>query len=237
MTALPLLDMATSVQHPDREVSPRRPPIIAIVGIDGSGKTTQAHRLATALTGHGLPAAYWQNAGGRRWFGRLARRLGRRDARRLLGRGGLLLVESVLRWLAIARALLRTAIAGRVAVMDRYAVCQYTSIRVQGGHRWERLARVCYRVFPPPDVTFLLDVDPVEAYRRIEGRATDHESLDFLAASAATYRSLPESVSFVVIDGNGTPDQVTRAIIDHLPEPVAAWPHPADRQRLASPSA
>ncbi|MGI5215058.1 dTMP kinase [Plantactinospora sp. CA-290183] len=186
---------------------------VALVGIDGSGKTTQGHRLADALTARGLRATYWQNAGGRRWFGRLARRLGRRDAQRLLGRNGMLLAESALRWLAIARALVRSRLLSRVAVMDRYAVCQYASIRAHGGGpRWERLARVLYRIFPPSDLTLLLAVDPGEAYRRIEARGTDHESIEYLAAGAAAYASLPESPGFVVVDANRSPDEVTRAI-------------------------
>jgi dTMP kinase len=190
---------------------------VALVGVDGSGKTTQAHRLAEALTQHGMKATYWQNAGGRRWFGRLARRLGRRDAQRLLGRSGLLLMESILRWLAIARALLRSWVGGRVAVMDRYAVCQYASIRAHGGTGvGEWLARLAYALFPPPDVTFFLAVEPGEAYRRIELRGTDHETVDFLATATAAYRSLPEFGTFVVIDANGTLDEVTARIDAHL---------------------
>jgi thymidylate kinase len=197
------------------------PRVIALVGIDGSGKTTQAHRLAGALTAAGRPATYWQNAGGRRWFGRLARHLGHRDAQWLLGRAGLLLIESVLRWLAIARALLRSRLTGRIAVMDRYAACQYASIRAHGGRpRTERLARLAYGLFPPPDVTFLLAVEPGTAYRRIEARGTDHESLDYLAAAAAAYGDLPERGTFVTIDAGGTPDEVTRAIHAHLGLPV-----------------
>lgn len=195
-----------------------RPRVVALVGVDGSGKTTQAHRLAAALREAGLPAAYWQNAGGRRWFGRLAKRLGRgADAQRLLGRSGLLLVESVLRWLAIARALLRSRLRGTVAVMDRYAVCQYASIRAHSGGRVaERLARLAYALFPRPDVTFFLAVNTSEAVRRIDLRAEDHESEEFLAMSAAAYRSLPEFGLFVVIDANGTPDEVTARIAEHL---------------------
>lgn len=196
---------------------PGQPRIVALVGVDGSGKTTQAHRLAEALAHQGRKATYWQNAGGRRWLGRLARRLGRRDAQRLLGRSGLLLVESILRWLAIARALLRSWLGGRVAVMDRYAVCQYASIRAHGGTgSGERLARLAYALFPAPDVTFFLAVDPGEAYRRIELRGTDHETVDFLATATAAYRSLPEFSRFVVIDANGTPDEVTARIHAHL---------------------
>ncbi|MBE1484639.1 thymidylate kinase [Plantactinospora soyae] len=202
---------------------------VALVGIDGSGKTTQAHRLADALTSAGVPATYWQNAGGRRWFSRLARKLGRRDAQRLLGRDGMLFAESALRWMAIARALLRSRLHSRVAVMDRYAVCQYASIRAHGGgRRWEGLARVLYRLFPPPDVTFLLAVEPGEAYRRIEARGTDHENIDFLAAGVAAYRSLPEFAGFVVVDANRGPDEVTRAIQAGLRQWLPAEVTPPD---------
>ncbi|HEX2355822.1 MAG TPA: dTMP kinase [Micromonosporaceae bacterium] len=218
---------------------PRSPRVIALVGIDGSGKTTQAHRLAATLTTQGTPATYWQNAGGRRWFGRLARGLGLPDARRLLGREGLLAVESALRWLAILRALVRSRLTGRIAVMDRYAACQFASIRVQRGGRLsdrlargERLARLAYAAFPRPQVTFLLAVDPTEAYRRIERRGTDHESLEFLARSAEAYRRLPEVAQFVVVDAGGTVDEVAEAIRGGVAAPCLRPGHrPGSRRR------
>lgn len=199
--------------------------IIALVGIDGSGKTTQAHDLAAWLTDHGVPARYAQNAGGRRWFGRLARLLGLQpDAQALLGRAGMLLIEAVLRWLAIARALVRSRLTGQVAVMDRYAVCQYASIRAhartpaqrEGRSFGERLARWLYRIFPKPDVTFLLVVPPKEAYRRIDERGTDHERLDFLVAAAEAYEELPESAGFVRVDADAPPDDVGKALRQHV---------------------
>jgi dTMP kinase len=199
---------------------------VALIGIDGSGKTTQAHRLADALTAAGHPATYHRNAGGRRWLGRVAHRLGRPDAQRLLGRSGLLAVESVLRWLAIAAALLGRLATGRIAVMDRYSACQYASIRAHGGRRWERLARVGYRLFPRPQVTFLLAVDPAEAYRRIEQRGTDHESMEYLTAADAAYRSLPEYPTFVVVDAGRPPEEVSRQIRSHL----AGWLAAEDRR-------
>ncbi|RKN42047.1 thymidylate kinase [Micromonospora endolithica] len=200
---------------------------VALIGIDGSGKTTQAHRLAEALTQAGHPATYHRNAGGRRWLGRVANRLGRPDAQRLVGRQGMLAVESVLRWLAIAAALLRSLATGRVAVMDRYSACQYASIRAHGGQRWERLARLGYRVFPPPQVTFLLAVDPAEAYRRIEQRGTDHESMAYLTAADTAYRTLPECPSFVLVDAGRPADEVARQIEDHLAGWLAATDTPS----------
>lgn len=208
---------------------------VALVGIDGSGKTTQGHGLAQWLTAQGRPATYWQNAGGRRWFGRLARRVGRADGEALLGRAGMLGVEAVLRWLAIARALGSSRLTGRIAVMDRYAVCQYASVRAHAPARvaipdrardelrpGERLARAAYRFFPPPDVTFLLVVPAVEAYHRIEARGTDHERLEFLTAAAAAYEQLPEAATFVRIDADAPPDEVAQQLRAHFAAPLAA---------------
>jgi dTMP kinase len=202
----------------------RRVRTIALVGIDGSGKTTQAHRLAAELAAAGLPAVYRRNAGGRHWFGRVAGLVGKEDAEQLLGRRGMLGVESVLRWLAIARTLLRRMIRRDIAVMDRYAVCQYASLRARGARpAAERRARLAYRLFPRPDVTFLLAVDPEVAHERIERRGYDHESMDYLWAATKAYESLPEYRDFVVIDANGTPDEVSAAIHAEL----AAFTEPA----------
>ncbi|GAA0797284.1 thymidylate kinase [Spirilliplanes yamanashiensis] len=213
--------------------SPRRLRTVALIGIDGSGKTTQARLLAAELSRSGLPATYHQNAGGRRWFGRLAERFGRDDAQDLLGRRLMLLVESVLRWLAIARALLRRVRSGDVAVMDRYAACQYASLRARGrGRAGERLARVAYSVFPRPDVTFLLAVRPEVAWQRVETRGYDHEDLGDLRAADAAYRDLPEHAHVVVVDANGTLDEVAAAIRGHLAAYLPAA-QPLPRQRPA----
>ncbi|MBL7260410.1 dTMP kinase [Paractinoplanes lichenicola] len=193
------------------------PRTIALVGMDGSGKTTQAHRLADELRAAGVNASYRRNAGGRHWFGRVAVRLGRADADDLLGRRTMLFVEAVLRWLAILRTLLRRAFTGGTVVMDRYAYCQYASLRARGAKpAAERRARLAYRFFPRPDVTFLLDVTPEVAHDRIEARGYDSETMDYLASARAAYHSLPELAGFVVIDANGTPDEVSAAIHTEL---------------------
>lgn len=196
--------------------SPGSPRLIALVGIDGSGKTTQAQRLAAWLAESGTPARYALNAGGRRWLSRFAHGLGQSNAQQLFGVSGMLVAESVLRGLAISSALLRAHLSNAVAVMDRYSFCQYASIRAHcvwsGQGKGEQLARCAYRIFPRPDVTFLLAVDPAEAYRRIELRGTDHENLEFLIATAQAYQELPEAEDFVVIDASLGPDEVSRTI-------------------------
>jgi dTMP kinase len=207
---------------------------VALVGIDGSGKTTQARLLAAALAEAGWPASYRRNAGGRHWFGRLAAALGRRDAEDLLGRPIMLAIESLLRWLAILRTVLRRAVTGEIAIMDRYAVCQYASLRAhEASSAAERRARLAYRPFPRPDVTVLLAVDPAVAYERIEARGYDHEELSYLRAAAAAYRALPEYRDFVVVDANGTPAEVAAGIRRALFTPP---PHPGLRSNNRVPS-
>ncbi|GAA2886668.1 thymidylate kinase [Actinoplanes cyaneus] len=204
---------------------------IALIGIDGSGKTTQARLLAAALAGEGRPAKYRQNAGGRAWFGHLATRFGRRDAEDLLGRRLMLTTESVLRWLAIARTLLRRGVRREIAVMDRFAFCQYASLRAHGaGPAVERLARLAYRLFPRPDVTFFLAVDPAVAQERIDRRGTDHESMDYLTAADRAYRSLPEFRDFVTIDANRTPDEIQTEIKTEIKSRFARTAVPAQRR-------
>jgi dTMP kinase len=184
--------------------------VVVLLGIDGSGKSTQARLLADWLTGQGLPASSFKNPGGRLRLDRVARRVGRRDAPDLLGRG-YVPVEAAVRWLALGRALLLTRVSGRAVVMDRYSYCQYALMRARG-NRGERWARAAYAVFPEPDVVCLLVLSAEVAHRRVELRGRDREDLDHLAAFDRAYRSLPEAPSFHLIDAGAAPEQVQRAL-------------------------
>ncbi|RQX33502.1 hypothetical protein DLJ57_19530 [Micromonospora chalcea] len=53
-----------------------RPVMIALLGVDGSGRTNQAKALAERLRRRGVRARYFENAGGRPLWNRLARALG-----------------------------------------------------------------------------------------------------------------------------------------------------------------
>ncbi|NUT32921.1 MAG: deoxynucleoside kinase [Hamadaea sp.] len=184
-----------------------RSKIIAVVGVDGSGKTSQARRLAARLAASGVPARYFENAGGRPTIARFAQRFGRPDGIALLGRGGYLTFEATVRFLALTRALLWSRVTGEVAVMDRFAYCQYAMMRARG-HRGERAVRTLYAVFGRPDLTCFFDVSPAQAQQRVEQRGRDSEELDYLAALDAAYRSLPEYREWTIVDAAGSEDEV-----------------------------
>ncbi|GAB3858627.1 dTMP kinase [Dactylosporangium cerinum] len=179
---------------------------MALIGIDGAGKSTQARWLADWLDASGIPARYHRNAAGRVFFGRLAQRLGRRDAEHLLGVRLFLLVETLLRGFVITRALLLSRLTGTVAVMDRYTYCQYTSITVRGGRPGP--ARLLFRLLPQPELVLYLAVPPLVAQARVDARGKDHEELDYLTACDAAYRGLPEADRFTVVDAGTDPSAV-----------------------------
>ncbi|MEV4830764.1 dTMP kinase [Micromonospora sp. CA-248260] len=185
--------------------------VVAMVGTDGSGKSTQARGLVGRLNEAGIPATYLENAGGRPLWNRLARAVGRRDGVHLFGRRAYPVLEATVRWVALARAVAVTRLTGRVGVMDRWTWCQYVIMRARGD-RGVGLVRAAYALFPRPDLVCFLAVRPELAQRRVLERGIDTEELAHLTALDAGYRALPEFGSFTLVDGNAAPATVADAL-------------------------
>ncbi|ATO17461.1 thymidylate kinase [Micromonospora sp. WMMA2032] len=188
-----------------------RPVMIALIGVDGSGKTTQAKALARRLCARGVRARYFENAGGRPLWNRLARALGRPDGVALFGRRAYPALEATVRALAMARTVAAARLTGRVAVLDRWTWCQEV-IMAARGDRGRRAVRAAYAAFPRPTVVCFLATAPEVAQRRIVARGIDTEDLAHLRALDAAYRALPDFGTFVVLDGDRTPDEVAAAL-------------------------
>jgi dTMP kinase len=182
-----------------------RPLRIAILGIDGAGKTTAARRLAARLAGCGVRVRLRRNAGGRRTLDNVARRFGT-TAESLLGRCGLSRFETLVRGAALLCTVPVRPAAG-IEIHDRYLYCQFALNRARGCGTG-LLLRLLAKVVPGPDLVLYLEVDPGRALARIGSRGTDVESLENLRAFAAGYRGLEDFGSFRIIDANGSQEQI-----------------------------
>ena len=181
---------------------------IALVGIDGAGKTTQATRLTKWLSQLGHPVRYRLAASGRRVLGNTAKRLGRADSVALLGPRLAIRAETLLR-----HANLATSGASGVLIADRYDVCQYARTKVVCPDLEPWVRRQMSRL-PAPDLTLYFEVAPEVAHVRVKTRGIDDEPVDHLQALDDAYRSLPEAREFTFVDANRQIDMVTESVRD-----------------------
>jgi dTMP kinase len=191
-------------------------PFITFEGIEGSGKSTQARRLAESL---GEAAALTFEPG--------ATALGRSLRQLILGRDGApiapeaeLLLFCADRAQHVAERIAPALSAGRIVISDRYAD---STVAYQGYGRGLLLDRI--RTLNEiatgglrPDLTFLLDV-PVDvglarAGRRSASDRIESEARAFHSRIATGFRTLAalEPDRWMRIDGEGDPDEVARAI-------------------------
>ncbi len=203
---------------------------ITFEGIDGSGKSTQARRLAEALKARGLPVTLTREPGGSE---------GGEEIRRLLVEG------APGRWSPVTELLLFNAArrdhlerlvaprleAGEIVISDRFA----DSTRVYQGAidpSLRAMAEEIHRlaIGREADLTFLIDTSPDLAARRGRpGREDRFEAKGdaFQRRLAAAFRALAEAepARIVRIDGNRPADEIAdeilRITLARLPAPLA----------------
>ncbi len=152
---------------------------ITFEGIDGSGKSTQARLLAERLRAEGVDALLTREPGGSP---------GAEEIRRLVLEG------DPARWSAETEILLFTAArrdhlervidpalaAGRVVVCDRFAdsTRMYQGLRAGLREVVDKLHALM--IGREPDLTFIIDMDPLKGHSRAKGRnGTEERFEDF----------------------------------------------------------
>lgn len=190
---------------------------IALAGIDGSGKSEQARRVAARLNEDGWRAKYdgakddfaldvvRNVAGSGDW----------REVRRTFGDDAIDLLGA-LQWARRRSSALALTGAGIHAVTDRSALCRHALHRA-AGRRPSAEVRAVIGHGGPPDLTVWLDVDPAAACGRVQRRGVDHERLDDLLRLRDAYAALTRDDAVVRVDGGGTVAEVTARILAVLP--------------------
>lgn len=196
---------------------------ISFEGIDGSGKSTQAKRLAQSLRDLGRDIVLTREPGGS---------AGAEEIRKLLVQGG------PDRWSAETELLLFTAARrdhverlirpaldrGATVITDRFA----DSTRVYQGATRGNLRRMVDQLHDlmiglEPDLTFVIDLDPALALSRSAARQSGEDRFEDMGLGFQTrlrdgFRQLAATRSRVhLIDGNGSADDVAARVLGALP--------------------
>ncbi len=205
---------------------------VSFEGIDGSGKSTQARRLASALQAQGLTPVLTREPGGSPGAEEIRALVLQGDPDRWSAETELLLFTAARRD-HLERTIRPALAAGQIVICDRFA----DSTRMyQGLSRGDLRGHVdqLHRLMigTEPDVTILIDMDPEAGLRRAKARQTAEErfedfGLELQQKMRAGFLALAQEFPgrFRVIDGNRSEDEVAQdvmqALSPFLPETVA----------------
>ena len=193
--------------------------IVAIIGIDGSGKTTQAKMLVSRLSGINHGAIYVRPA-----YVLLNAILPRKDknavpisprkARVSQTRswpGKFLLLGLIGYFYALASYLFIKFYFGRnrVAVCDRYFYQYFFDILGD-------FSKKVIRAFPKPDITFFLAGDLDALYPRMDDSFDGAVKKDYYEAVAGLFNELLQKQGFVRIDASLSKEDINDIIFEHL---------------------
>jgi dTMP kinase len=179
---------------------------IVLEGIDGSGKSEQARRLAAWLESRGLAVTSTREPTDGTW-GRTYRSWARGEFE-----AG---PDEVLHWFLsdrrehVAQVILPALARGDVVVCDRYRDSTRAYQAAQGIDRARLRELFASAEFPEPDLVLWLRVPVATALARMGGAAEERfERADFLFRVDAEY----ERLGLVPIDASGDADEVERKV-------------------------
>ncbi|MBI2079002.1 MAG: dTMP kinase [Euryarchaeota archaeon] len=197
--------------------------LVALEGIDGSGKTTVARKLAAELRRRGHRVRLTREPTPT-WLGRAVRR-GIRSGVDPLALACLFLADRATHVGTWSRAP-----RGEVVITDRYrdSTSAYQAVALRG--RVEDPLRFFStlqdRWFPAPDLAFLLDVPVRVGLARIRGRTVREpfEKIRFLAGVRRNYLRLAREGRLIVLDADRPPEQVAKDAAERIQKRLGPRP-------------
>jgi thymidylate kinase len=203
----------------------REASVVALSGIDGAGKSTQAELLRDALAATGIDAVVeWNRLSHDRWLDALARPVkmvlrrggahadgaAETSAGPVPGRGVWVVVVALANALAHLRSVRAHTLAGRVVICDRYVLDSVVQLRTEyAAGRGQRLGVALVRLLSPqPRAAFYLDLPPEVAYER-KPRPGKRERLE---RQADGYRAECARLGVVRLDATHPPQELAAEI-------------------------
>jgi dTMP kinase len=192
--------------------------LIALEGVDGSGKSTQAKLLAAALKARGREVVLTQEPSGGAYGAKLRHYL--QGATRHLSPEEELKLFMADRREHVEQVIKPALAAGHVIITDRY---YYSSVAYQGalGLDPARILAMNEALAPRPDLVFLLTLSPAQALNRLaecpgRGRQVS-EVRGYLEGVAAIYASLADP-HIHRVDASAPPEEVHAALLQRTLE-------------------
>jgi len=182
---------------------------ICIEGLDGSGKTTHAHRLVRNLQKKGFDAVYTTEPS-RGELGKFIRESvlqGKKRVPRVV-EALLFAVDRVEHLEKMVKPALKE---GKIVISDR---CVYSSLAYQGaaGLDLEWIEEI-NRMALPPDLALYIDVPPEVVVERIKRKKSVMERLETQRKVREVYMKYVKNGKLVPVDGDKRKGEVTQNIL------------------------
>lgn len=186
----------------------KRGVLIAIEGIDGAGKSTQARLLVEWLKSRGIEAEYSREP----TDGPIGRLIVEMMELRTLSPPIDALLFAADRLHHYASYLLPTLERGCVVVCDRYL---HSSLAYQGATVGDvEWVRCLNKHVPPPDLGIYIDVEPEIGISRKRGRSSIFEDVNLLRRAREIYLDFVRSGELTLIDGRHNVEEVSRLVVE-----------------------
>ena len=183
---------------------------ICIEGLDGSGKTTHAHRIVRTLQKQGFDAVYTTEPSTGD-LGNFIRSSAVLEGKKRVPRVVEALLFAVDRVEHLEKDVKPALADGKVVISDR---CVYSSLAYQGaaGLSLEWIEEI-NRMALPPDLAIYIDVPPEVVLERIKRKKSVMEMLETQRKVQEVYMKYVENGKLVAVDGDKGKVEVTKNIL------------------------
>ncbi len=217
--------------------------LVSFSGIDGAGKSTQIENLQRHLNARGLEVqrlAFWDDVAVLRRFREFSRSavlkgdagigspgkpVNRRDKNVqtwYMNAFRYFLYSLDAAWLGVVVRKARRFHAG-VVIFDRYLYDELANLPLRSSLT-RAYVRLLLKLVPHPDVSFLLDADPLQARER-----KPEYPLEFVQSNRAAYLALSALSNHLTVIAPGTADEVASQVINEMEKSLCGSDTPVRR--------